>query len=1222
MFRGGLKSLLFVLGVLILCRDYAGKTVHGSEEEEKRDVESQSPGDALPPRQLAQRSGECNLYPYDPDLPKRLRRLAESGTMHLAKYELEFPEYDAVPLRLEGNTSYQYKTNVWYRVFSAHGQRLLTMAFNYDALSISLLRFGVRTFRVPVVDGPPRCFVALTEAGQMASVLRLLMRDLETDAGVAKDELLPWDADKHSVCHQVIEDDDGSARIVFRCCTREVAAPSDRTRCAKVERDDVIDALYIILGLLKIAFVLFGPLVLQRMMFEGSTKKTSYLVPIAEETGLQKTILVKKVRGVDDESASSGFGRRKDMKQFTRFRKLVKTIPSEAIVPVRFNRLDILVDHKELMKEGGVPVGLFRFVYETFIRCGITRVEPLKSCCEESIFGSWSPRFLWLKLRKRCDCNRGCRDSFSWSSIFNFLGVLVLILIIPFPYYIRLGVFYAFEEDEVKDRQEAIDRLDLDYIVDHNIFQWLTPTHVGLIGVYITYVASLLILSALRICDSSKIDGIARACVTDMRHIRQSECLRMLCAHILLPFEKFGVFGVAVAALYWPLVLPLCLLIAIFYCVPLVYLAGRLLVNYRLGCCRRKPLPTPIVRSNKSLSTGVTSFDSCFFLDSISPDSRPYSSSVSLDPATASQEAPKKTRQKNAIVYRQKLASAFGTFLVGLLMLLGVCSVLVMYAEAFGFLVEICVLTTLGAVVNSDRSVQYIILAFWGVVYAVASCRLSYVGYTRLSRQLFHFIKTRLNDDIQTASPLRCEKRRNTAFKFLTVAEAIRLRTQDQASVWQDDSDTPATTGIGRNALAATSVKHDGLVDHDPAAAVAAPNDSIEYRDNRLHWNINSLVLFVDKNDVSRIPLDFFWEICKLDMPGSPGPVHKAALRATGSILCSLVFLSLLTIVVLSFGNMYEVATPNQMILILVSGAIPLIIFLAVYGFSRPNGSCINEYSLHGKVQRVILGFCQSWPVYDLSFTRGHGASASGVPREDHRPLMSGRYHEHGLRTSDGDDPDGKRCDCGHRLGCRQQQQQQRMCPEDQMTELKSIVSASGRDSAAAAATRSIDPMQVDLLITVKDEQEDDNIRSEPVSLGSGMSINSNGGRGGGPERTSPDDNQSVTHATGQCIQPSASCVTNQPTNATRSRMTESAEALQGDTGGAFTLRKQSSASTLPVQNHVTSTATQADVVVDMTDDVVFVKKIGFASPRNTVSMRSLPSYKHRSCESTSESAL
>lgn len=912
------------------------------------------------------------------------------------------------------------------------------------------------------------------------------------------------------------------------------------------------------------------------------------------------------------------------MKQFTRFRRLLKTIPSETIVAVRFNRLDIIVDHKDLMTEGDVPVGLFRFVYDTFIRCGITRVEPLGSCCQESVFGSWSPRFLWLRLRKRCDCNRGCRDSCSWSGIFQFLGVVVLILLVPFPYYLRVGAFYLFESDEMKSRQAALDRLGLEYAVDHNVVQWLTPAHGGFVALYVVYLVSLLLLSALRVCDSSKIDGVARACVTDMRNVRQSECLRMLCAHVLLPFEKFGVFGALVAAVYWPIALPICLAVTVFYCVPLVYLTGRLLVNFRPGCCRRRPLPSAAgpARSARSISGGVTSFDSCFFLDSISPDSRPYST-------TTTTETGKKPKQRNMIVYRQKMASAFGDFLVGMLMLLAVYSVLVMYAETFGFLVEIAVLTALGAIVNSERAVQYVILGVWGLVYVTASSHLSYSGYARLSRRLFWFVKTRLGGAVQEASTLRQERRRNTAFKFFTPTEAAELRMRDSTSLFQDDDDdddNPVTPG---------SVMTPARRRDEVENRWTGPEDSIEYRDNRLHWIVNTLVLFVDKNDVSRIPIDFFWEVCKLDMPGSPGPVHRAALRACGRILASILFLSLLSIVVLSFGRMYEITTTIQMMLMLVSGGIPLIVYLAVYGCNRPERSCINEYSLRGKVQRVILGFCQSWPVYDLSFVqRPAAAAASSVAAaasetaRGYAPSASRRYPEKHHQAGE------KHCDaCGHLLDdCGSS--------ADRIggwrTHHGSV--ATRTQDGLAPTNRNVDSMQVDLLITVKDEQEDDdNIRSDPVSLGSGMSINSNGRT----DRISPDDNQ----AGGQNVylssvgQPPAAvsgcCVTNQPTNATRTRMTESAEALQNDVSGPVQqqqqqqqlLRKQSSASTLPVQNHVTPTTTTtaaaaADMVVDVTDDVVCVKRFGFASPRNTVSMRSLPSYKHRSSEGTSESAL
>lgn len=930
---------------------------------------------------------------------------------------------------------------------------------------------------------------------------------------------------------------------------------------------------------------------------------------------------------MDDETTTSG--RRKDMKQFTRFRRLLKTIPSEAIVPVRFNRLDILVDHKDLMTERDVPVGLFRFVYDTFIRCGITRVEPLRSCCQESIFGSWSPRFLWLPLRKRCDCNRSCRDSCSWSSIFQFIGIVVLILLVPLPYYLRVGAFYLFESDEVKARQAALDRLGLEYAVDHNVVQWLTPAHGGFVALYIVYLVSLLLLSALRVCDSSKIDGVARACVTDMRNVRQSECLRMICAHVLLPFEKFGVFGALVAAVYWPIALPVCLAVTVFYCVPLVYLTGRLLVNFRPRCCRRKPLPSATAagaRPARSISGGVTSFDSCFFLDSISPDSRPYSTTESGGGGSAAPESGKKPKQRNMIVYRQKLASSFGDLLVGVLMLLAVYSVLVMYAETFGFLIEIAVLTALGAIVNSDRAVQYVILGVWGLVYVTASSHLSYSGYARLSRRLFGFVKMRLGGAVQEASTLRQERRRNTAFKFFTPTEAAELRMRDSTCLFQDEYDDPVTPGI----VMTPARRHDDV----EKRWTGAEEDSIEYRDNRLHWIVNTLVLFVDKNDVSRIPIDFFWEVCKLDMPGSPGPVHRAALRACGRILASFLFLCLLSIVVLSFGRMYEITTTIQMMLMLVSGGIPLIVYLAIYGCNRPERSCINEYSLGGKVQRVILGFCQSWPVYDLSFVQGPAATAaaaSETARGDATSASRRHPEQHHLAG-------GRHCDaCGHALDGR-----------------GSFADGIGgwRTPHHGLATRTVDglppagnrtvvdSMQVDLLITVKDEQEDDdNIRSEPVSLGSGMSINSNGRT----DRISPDDNQTsagqqnVYSSSGATAgQPLAAtavvtgcCVTNQPTNATsRTRMTESAEALQNDVSGPVQqqLRKQSSASTLPVQNHVTTATTTttaaADMVVDVTDDVICVKRFGFASPRNTVSMRSLPSYKHRSSEGTSESAL
>ena len=68
-------------------------------------------------------------------------------------------------------------------------------------------------------------------------------------------------------------------------------------------------------------------------------------------------------------------------------------------------------------------------MYDSFncFRCKIRRVEPFLSCCKESIFGSWSPRFLWLKMRSSSDCNVSCKKCCSWAHLANLLGMQYLL---------------------------------------------------------------------------------------------------------------------------------------------------------------------------------------------------------------------------------------------------------------------------------------------------------------------------------------------------------------------------------------------------------------------------------------------------------------------------------------------------------------------------------------------------------------------------------------------------------------------------------------------------------------------------------------------------------------------------------------------------------------------------------------------------------------------------
>ena len=41
-----------------------------------------------------------------------------------------------------------YKPDLWSRVVGDHGRKLLSLAFNFDVLSLKMLTFGVETMKV------------------------------------------------------------------------------------------------------------------------------------------------------------------------------------------------------------------------------------------------------------------------------------------------------------------------------------------------------------------------------------------------------------------------------------------------------------------------------------------------------------------------------------------------------------------------------------------------------------------------------------------------------------------------------------------------------------------------------------------------------------------------------------------------------------------------------------------------------------------------------------------------------------------------------------------------------------------------------------------------------------------------------------------------------------------------------------------------------------------
>ena len=645
----------------------------------------------------------------------------------------------------------------------------------------------------------------------------------------------------------------------------------------------------------------------------------------------------------------------------------------------------------------------------------------------------------------------------------------MLLAAIPLPYYIRVWVFYEYEEPEIDARKDVLDSLGLKQKYNHNLIHYLGPAHGVMILIYVFYVLSFLCLAVLRHSNANKFDNIAVQAVQDLRSISRCECLRLVFAHLLLPFEKFGICGVLVGFVYWPIALPICVLISIFYCVPTLYLLGRLLIQQRPSWLKAYPLPsTPRRRrygTKRTLSDGTTSFETCMLLDNISPEIH-----QPVNRKNTRSKQPKK--RKFCGFNRQAIHTAGLSFLVGILCVMFMFSVLVLFTEVFGFFIEVCVFTLMGAIVNASSAAKYIMLAFWVIVYSTTCFNSVYNRYMDLNTKVFEMIKEKLKEDVEDVTLLREEKQKNTAFKYFT-REEVQSHKDRQAEFESDSEDESGDVE-----------KRDLLQEY------TAPVDSIEYIWDQLHWRLNHLILFVNRKDIPHIPKELFEKICKIEAPGCPGPVYKSLLKACRKFLYMIVFLIFVVIVVMAFGDVYKISTTNQLLVTLAGGFVPFVVRFVLR--AKQEELSLNTYSFEGKIHHIIDTFTQIWPVFDISFD-----------------ILRTEGHEPDITTRSGFPPQPPP---GGAVGGVAEGQT--VLPGDQND---AIITQIGR---AATRTyqmpRRTEPSQVDLLITIRDDSEDDvtgNLRSDAPS----GNYESRGSlASGGNQRISPDEG--ATNATNASI--------------------------------------------------------------------------------------------------------
>ena len=427
----------------------------------------------------------------------------------------------------------------------------------------------------------------------------------------------------------------------------------------------------------------------------------------------------------------------------------------------------------------------------------------------------------------------------------------------------------------------------------------LTPLHPVLCVIYGTYFLTGVYMAYRSSCPTkSDFQHVITDAFSDLAKQSWLTALNMVVRNFLWPFRKFGIMGLLVGVIYWPIALPLSIIACVCYCIPLFFLTCRILAH-AIGVATPNALDTDLKLPGE-ISQQAHVFETDRLLETLHDQSH--------------------TKNKIANTYnRYCTKKVFLNLGKSLICIAALMSVLIMFAECVSFLIQVCLFTMMGLIVNAGQVLKYGTLIFLVVIYSYDTYNNVYVKYLKLNKSLFSEVKNRVFRDLNEVTSLPSHLQANTGFKAAEASEQ------------------------GEHEL----------------------TDNIN-KDNTQQWIINDLILFVDNDDTPRMPKKLFEEVCEIQVAGSPGPVPQSLLAATGRFLIIVVFLVFVFLIVLSFGDVYNMSSTNQMLATMAGGFLPFI-FSSLLKPAAPDLE-LNSVSFRSKLEEILVNFWETWPMYDFPF--------------------------------------------------------------------------------------------------------------------------------------------------------------------------------------------------------------------------------------------------------------
>ena len=451
----------------------------------------------------------------------------------------------------------------------------------------------------------------------------------------------------------------------------------------------------------------------------------------------------------------------------------------------------------------------------------------------------------------------------SWYRCLRSLTKLIFFLILSCPWGIRLAIYYLYEHPEIKERREFAADNSLHLTSTGSVISSLTPTHGLYIFCYCVLVLLTFVLSILSKKMQKLIYSAFQCSLNDMWNSSWTGALERSFVVLIQPLEKFGFLGILVLPFYWLIVLPCALAVMMFYTFPLINVLVRLFVNVSVLCA---------------------SFSECKKCSHCPSSHRNFLCRIfDLRRLLADEKAIK--------VDTNKIDRSSQIFVL-VMCLLGMFAACFLARECIVFVVEYTIYVVIGVILNADHTLKYVTIAFMVVLYI---------------RDCFGSVGNKYQK-----------------FNAILHEAALEKAAQDiHAEVDPDDS-----ANMEKNAaFVVPTTKHGKDVpipDLYVKMAPHGPKGFMKYtEEEQLSWTMWQMAVFLNNKDKSFLSQDFFFQSIKMQNCKVPGSLINNYLIAFAKLLVILVFLFFVVLIVMVFGEEYNLSTFNQTIATLVTGFLP-----------------------------------------------------------------------------------------------------------------------------------------------------------------------------------------------------------------------------------------------------------------------------------------------------------